>query len=153
MVDVYVIRDYSQRLFEIIKRKSYPPFINGFCMVGHPSQALADLTAITWKKGTSQGLNYAGVCPSTGSGVMESFVYGALLLGQHITLITENGKFKGKNFDFHAQVKLLVNTYGGSFTVTSHIQPVIASADVLYVDEWWENTPSYPPLLTGSPWT
>lgn len=143
MIDVYVVRDYSQKLFEIIKRKSFPPFINGFCQVGHPSQALADLAVIQWKKGTTQDLQYAGVCSSKGSGVMESFVYGVLLLGQHVTLITETGKFKGKNFDFHGRVKQLQAQCGGSFAVTSEIKQTVKVADVLYVDEWWENSPDF----------
>ncbi|EKD78498.1 MAG: ornithine carbamoyltransferase [uncultured bacterium] len=143
MVDAYVVRDYSQQMLTVFKRKPYPPFINGFCQVGHPSQALADLSVITWKKGAYKKLNYVGVCPAAGSGVMESFVYGVLLLGQVITLITETGKFAGKNVDFHAQVKRLVKMYGGTLTVTKNIQNTIAQADVLYVDEWWENTPHY----------
>lgn len=143
MIDVYVVRDYSQRLFEIIKRKSFPPFINGFCQVGHPSQALADLAVVQWKKGTTQGLQYVGVCPSQGSGVMESFVYGVLLLGQQVILITETGKFKGKNVDFHSCVKKLQVQYGGSLVVTSEIKKTVQAADVLYVDEWWENSPHF----------
>lgn len=143
MVDVYVVRDYSQQLFEVIKRKTYPPFINGFCQVGHPSQALADLAVVKWKKRTNQHLSYVGVCPSAGSGVMESFVYGVLLLGGCVKLITETGKFHGKNIDFHAQVKKLIHTYGGSFSVTREIKSVMKTADVLYVDEWWENTPTF----------
>lgn len=143
MVDAYVLRDYSQKMLTVFKRKSYPPFINGLCVTGHPSQALADLAVIAWKKGTYQALQYVGVCPAAGSGVMESFVYALLLLGQPITLITETGKFKGKNPDFHAQVKKLTATYGGQFSTTKHIQPVMAQADVLYIDEWWDNTPNY----------
>lgn len=143
MIDVYVLRDYSQEMLTIFKRKSYPPFINAFCQVGHPSQALADLAVITWKKGRYTKLNYVGVCPEAGSGVMESFVYGVLLLGQNITLITETGEFKGKNKDFHAQIKKLCVEYGGKFTSTKEIKAVMAVADVLYVDEWWENTPHF----------
>ncbi len=143
MVDAYVLRDYSQEMFTIFKRKKYPPFINGFCQVGHPSQALADLAVLTWKKGSYHKLNYTGVCPAAGSGVMESFVYGVLLLGQSITLITETGKFKGKNKDFHSQVKRLCIAHGGTFSTTKAIKDAVAKADVLYVDEWWENTAQY----------
>ncbi|MBI4407523.1 MAG: hypothetical protein HY565_03420 [Candidatus Kerfeldbacteria bacterium] len=143
MIDAYVLRDYSREMFTIFKRKSYPPFINGFCQVGHPSQALADLTVITWKKGSYKQLNYVGVCPAAGSGVMESFVYGLLLLGQSITLITETGKFTGKNKDFHTTVKRLCKAYGGMLNITKQIKSTVSTADVLYVDEWWENTPNY----------
>ncbi|EKD75986.1 MAG: ornithine carbamoyltransferase [uncultured bacterium] len=143
MIDVYVLRDYSQEMFAVFKRKSYPPFINGFCQVGHPSQALADLSVITWKKKRYNNLNYVGVCPAAGSGVMESFVYALLLLGQSITLITETGKFIGKNKDFHLQVKRLCAAHGGKFHSTKNIKEPVATADVLYVDEWWENTPNF----------
>lgn len=143
MVDAYVLRDYSQEMFTVFKRKQYPPFVNGFCQVGHPSQALADLAVITWKKGSYKKLNYVGVCPAAGSGVIESFVYGLLLLGQSITLITETGKFIGKNKDFYNHVKHLSVAHGGRFTTTKNIHATVAKADILYVDEWWENTPQY----------
>lgn len=143
MIDAYVLRDYSRQLFNVFIRKSYPPFINGFCGVGHPSQALADLSVIKWEKGTNKGLNYVGVCPANGSGVMESFVYGVLLLGENITLITETGQFKGKNADFHKQVKRLSKRYGGKLSLTKNPRDVMAQADVLYVDEWWENKRNY----------
>lgn len=143
MIDVYVLRDYSRQLFNVFIRKSYPPFINGFCGVGHPSQALADLAVIKWKKGTNKGLTYVGIGPSAGSGVMESFAYGVLLLGEDITLITETGKFNGKNADFHQQVKCLSKRYGGKLILTKNSHDIIPQADVLYVDEWWENKPNY----------
>ncbi len=137
MVDAYVVRDYSQNMLEVLKRKQYPPFINGFCQTGHPSQALADVSVVACKKGI-QNLNFVGVCSPEGSGVMESFVYAVLLLGQHITLITPTGNIIGKNFDFHKKVKML-SKYGGSLTLTDNIQATMKKADVLYVDEWWEN--------------
>ncbi|MBI5002515.1 hypothetical protein HZC31_03960 [Candidatus Woesearchaeota archaeon] len=137
MVDAYVVRDYSQNMLEVLKRKQYPPIINGFCQTGHPSQALADLSVILWKKGTWK-LHFVAVCPSEGSGVIESFVYAVLLLGQHITLITPSGEFVGKNLGFHKTVKML-SKYGGKLTLTKDIHTTMKTAAVLYVDEWWEN--------------
>jgi len=142
MVDIYVIRDYSQELLEVIKRKNFPPFINGFCSTGHPSQALADLSVIKWKRHTLD-LNYAAVCPSNGSGVIESFVYGVLTLGKRITIITNTGKFKGKNKNFWREVNRLTNAYGGEINITRNLTEVIKSCDVLYVDEWWENSSDF----------
>lgn len=143
MLDAYVLRDYSQKMFEVFKRKNFPPFINGFCEVGHPSQCLADLSVIKWKKNKLKGLTYVGVCPQRGSGVMESFIYGVLLLGEEINIITETGKIIGKNRDFHAQVKKLEMMYGGKLSCTKEIKSLVNNADVLYVDEWWENTPNF----------
>jgi ornithine carbamoyltransferase len=143
MIDIYVVRDYSQKFIDVLVRKNDPPFINGFCKTGHPSQALADLSVIKWKKGKTKGLSYVGVCPETGSGVMESFIYGVLLLGERMTLITPTGTFSGKNLDFDETVKKLSSQYGGSLTLTKNISQTIATADVLYVDEWWENTSDF----------
>lgn len=137
MVDAYVVRDYSQNMLEVLKRKQYPPIINGFCQIGHPSQALADISVTAWKKNTWK-LNYIGVCPPEGSGVMESFVYAVLLLGQNVTLITPTGSIIGKNYGFHKTVKML-SKYGGKLTITTDIHNSMKTADVLYVDEWWEN--------------
>ncbi len=143
MVDCYVLRDYSRKLYDVFIRKEYPPFINGLCEVGHPSQALADLGVLQWKKKKVEGLNYAGVCPVTGSGVIESYVYGVLLLGENVTLITPTGEFAGKNKDFDEQVKRLSKEHGGTLSVTKDIASTVAAADVLYVDEWWENDPDF----------
>lgn len=143
MLDAYVVRDYSRHFLEVLKRKNDPPIINGFCETGHPSQALADLSVIKWKKGTTKGLNYVGIGPETGSGVIESFVYGVLLLGEHITLITPTGTFHGKNPDFNEVVEKLSAEHGGSLTLTDKIAETVATADILYVDEWWENTPNF----------
>ena len=143
MVDCYVLRDYTRALYDVFLRKTDPPFINGFCYRGHPSQALADLAVITKTKGTWKNLVYAAVGPATGSGVIESFIYGVLLLGQKITIITPTGTFSGKNPDFNDQVKTLEKKYGGSFSVTKKIHETIENADVLYVDEWWENNKNF----------
>jgi ornithine carbamoyltransferase len=74
---------------------------------------------------------------------MESFIYGVLLLGESITLITPTGKFVGKNRDFNQLIKRFTKAYGGSFTVTKNAQHIVPRTDVLYVDEWWENSPRY----------
>lgn len=142
MVDAYVVRDYTQQMLEVFKRKSFPPIINGFCSTGHPSQALADLSVIKYKKKTNNVI-YSGVCPEAGSGVMESFIYGVLLLGLKITLITETGKFVGKNQNFQQQSNFLEKKYGGHFNIVKNSELIIKRADVLYVDEWWDNSPNF----------
>ena len=138
-VDAYVLRDYSRELYDVFIKKEEPPFINGLCDVGHPSQALADISVITLKKGDLTKLNICAVCPSKGSGVIESFVYAVLLLGGDVTLITETGKFKGKNKDFFD----VVDKLKGSLVVVKDPEKVISKADVLYVDEWWDNVPDF----------
>jgi len=138
-VDCYVVRDYSRKVLSVLVRKDNPPLINGFSEVGHPSQALADISVIALKKRDLTKLNICAVCPSTGSGVIESFAYAILLLGGNITLITPTGKFKGKNKDFHQQTKKLK----GKLTITKSPEEIVSKADVLYVDEWWENIPNF----------
>jgi ornithine carbamoyltransferase len=149
MIDCYVVRDYSQKMLQVLQQREGPPVINGFCSVGHPSQALADLSSTKWKRGTNDDLFYAAVCPSEGSGVIESFIYGVLLLGGSVTVITPSGQLKGKNADFHAQVEKLSQQYGGRLEVTKEIRGTVERADVLYVDEWWENTKNFLNKQTG----
>lgn len=143
MLDAYVVRDYSQKIFEVFKKKNCPPFINGFCGVGHPSQVLADLSVIKWKKGKLGRLNYVGICPPEGSGVLESFIYGVLLLGEHITVVAPQGKIKGKNKDFYQKVAELSKKYGGKISFVKDYKEVIKLADVLYVDEWWQDKKNF----------
>lgn len=138
-VDAYVVRDYSRKVIEILIKKNDPPIINGFSQIGHPSQALADVSVINLKKGEISGLNICAVCPEEGSGVIESFAYAVLMLGGKITIITPTGKFIGKNKDFYETVKKI----DGGITFTNNVQEVIPNADVLYVDEWWEDVPNF----------
>jgi len=130
-IDVYVIRNYSQDFIKVLIKKENPPFINGFSIIGHPSQALADISVIKLNK--KELKNIYCICPSTGSGVIESFVYGVLLLGKDITIITPSGKFNPKNKDFYENIEKLK----GKLTITNNID--ISKADILYVDEWWTN--------------
>lgn len=143
-VDLYIVRDYSQKMLTVLRRKNDPPLFNGFSGVGHPSQALADLAVITHKIGDPSRLRVYAVCPATGSGVIESFAYAILMLGGSITLITPTGTFKGKNEDFQSRASALP----GSLMVTKNVSTV-KEADVLYVDEWWKNTPDF--LETAKP--
>ncbi|PIR04210.1 MAG: hypothetical protein COV59_03435 [Candidatus Magasanikbacteria bacterium CG11_big_fil_rev_8_21_14_0_20_39_34] len=138
-VDVYVVRDYSQNILNVLKRKTSPPIINGFSITGHPSQALADLSTILYKKKTLETLQICTVCPSNGSGVMESFIYGVLMLGGNITMITPTGKFLGKNKNFFDVIKNL----SGQLHITNKVDPTISTMDVLYVDEWWFHSPKF----------
>ena len=132
-VDAYVVRDYSQNTLNVLKRKDYPPVINAFSLVGHPSQALADLSTIFSKKTNFKDLHIAALCPETGSGVIESFAYGVLLLGGTITLITPTGKFSAKNRDFTD----VIQTLPGVLSISKDVENIIKNTDVLYVDEWW----------------
>lgn len=132
-VDAYVVRDYSQQILNVLKRKTFPPVINGFSVTGHPSQALADVSVITLKKGDLQKLTIAVLSPATGSGVIESFIYAVLLLGGAVHIITPTGTFKGKNVDFWETVAALP----GRCSVTKYDATLIRKLDVLYVDEWW----------------
>ena len=143
-VDLYIVRNYSQELIKVLVRKNDPPFLNAFSGVGHPSQVLADLAVIVKKKGSVNKLNIFVCGPTNGSGVIESFIYGVLMLGGSITLITPTGTFNGKNKDFYE----CTNSLGGKLSVTKEISGV-SEADVLYVDEWWENTPDF--LHTARP--
>lgn len=132
-VDIYVVRDYSRKILDVLKRAAFPPLINAFSVVGHPSQALADVAVIQEKRGDIKKLNITAVCKETGSGVIESFAYAIALLGGHLTLITPTGTFTGKNSDFIE----VMRTFNGTYSVTSNVPETMAQADILYVDEWW----------------
>lgn len=137
-VDAYVVRDYSREVLDVLARKNDPPIINGFSEVGHPSQALADVSVIMQKRGSLEDLHICAVGPAVGSGVIESFIYAVLMLGHDVTMITPTGTMKGKNKDFHQVVAKLK----GNLTITKDTSST-KKADVLYVDEWWENKPDF----------
>lgn len=138
-VDAYVVRDYSQNILNVLKRKNNPPIINGFSLIGHPSQALADVSVLISKSKDIKKTNICCVLSSNGSGIIESFCYAVLLLGGNITFITPNGKLIPKNKDFFDNIKKM----RGKLTITKEGQSTIKKADVLYVDEWWQNKPNF----------
>lgn len=138
-VDAYVVRDYSQNILNVLKRKNNPPVINGFSLTGHPSQALADISVLVSKGVNIKKANICAVLPSNGSGIIESFCYAVLMLQENITLITPNGKFEPKNKDFFANIKNMK----GKLKITKEVHNTMKDCDVLYVDEFWTNKKNF----------
>ena len=134
--NVYVIRDYSRKFLETAVKTTNTPIINGFSITGHPSQIIADL-AIFKKNKEYMKFDYASIVPNWGSGDVESFTYGVLMLGENITLITPNANYNPINENFFQKVDELTKRYGGKFKVTASTD-VVKEVDVLYGDEWWK---------------
>jgi ornithine carbamoyltransferase len=138
--DAIVIRDYSKLYFESAKKFANLPIIDCFCGNDHPTQTIADLAII---KKYKEKATVCCICPNTGSAIMESFVYGAVIMGIKVRMLVPNREYKSKNKDFFQSIRILEKTYGGTLKITNNKKDATRKADFLYVDEWWENSPDF----------
>lgn len=117
-VDAFVIRDYSGNTLESALKYSKLPIIDAFCGKNHPTQTIADLCAIKKTIGRLNNIIICCVCPPFGSGVMESFAYGGVIMGAKIYFLTPKGKYTPVNSNFFNKIENLKNKnsrWGGGF--------------------------------------
>lgn len=138
--DAIVIRDYSKLYFEGAKKTANLPMIDCFCGNDHPTQTIADLAIA---KKYQKNATACCICPDTGSAIMESFMYGAVIMGMKVGMLVSNKEYKPKNKDFFQSIRILEKTYGGVLKITDNKKDALRKADFLYVDEWWENSPDF----------
>lgn len=140
-VDVIVIRDYYGKYLDIAVRESSIPVIDAFCGKDHPSQTICDLALLKKVYGRLEGLKVCLSGPETGSGIMESFAYGAVMLGVNVMFLAPE-KYAPKIPGFFENIARLQEEHNGSFGLTSDKRKGMEGADVLYADEWWDGTHS-----------
>ncbi|OGF33392.1 hypothetical protein A2533_04705 [Candidatus Falkowbacteria bacterium RIFOXYD2_FULL_35_9] len=148
-VDAFVIRDYTGKLLEMSLKHTNLPIIDGFCGLNHPTQTIADLAIIQKEFKKIKNLKICCVCPPFGSGVMESFAYGGIIMGADIYFLTPESKYSSKNKSFNKKIKALGKKWGGKLTITTDIKVALSDAKILYVDEWWKNTKNFLDIKLG----
>lgn len=148
-VDALVIRDYTGKILKTALKHSQLPIIDGFCGINHPTQTIADLGIIKKEAKKIKGVKICCVCPPFGSGVMESFAYGAVIMGAELFFLTPNGKYIPKNKQFLTIISKLQKKWGGQFEITGNKKDCLNNARFLYVDEWWKNTKNFLDIKLG----
>ncbi|MCX6720539.1 MAG: hypothetical protein NTW11_01930 [Candidatus Staskawiczbacteria bacterium] len=141
--DALVIRDYSQKYFNTLLKISKHPIIDGFCCKDHPTQTITDLATIKYVLGDLKNVKVCFVGPSDGSAIMESFAYGAVIMGMETVFLLPYDEYLPKNSDFFKTISNLQKIYHGKFSFTSDKVSALKNSDILYVDEWWENSPNF----------
>tara|TARA_Y100000310_G_C20675761_1_gene812937 strand:+ start:145 stop:1071 length:927 start_codon:yes stop_codon:yes gene_type:complete len=142
-VDGFVVREYSGKYLEKTLKNSKLPVIDAFCGKNHPSQTIGDLSIIKKKFGELKGIKVCCICPPFGSGIMESFAYGCIIMGMDVRFLSPKGEYKPKNKDFLNKIKKLQEKYKGNFRILENKKDALRNAKILYVDEWWKNSPEF----------
>ena len=142
-MDIFIIRDYSGQILKEALQNIRLPIIDGFCGDNHPTQTIADLGIIKNESGKIQDVEICCVCPNFGSGVMESFALGAVMMGARVIFLISGGEYKPKNKDFFIRLNKIKRECKGKLAITNNHIEALKNAEFLYVDEWWKNSKNF----------
>jgi ornithine carbamoyltransferase len=132
MVDAIVVRTFSHATVEQLAASAAIPVINALSDFSHPCQALGDFLTMLEVKGSLRGLRLAFV--GDGNNVANSLIFGAALLGVHMTIATPAG------YEPRPEVLAWAREHevepGIACRVTSVPEEAVHDADVVYTDTW-----------------
>jgi ornithine carbamoyltransferase len=132
LVDAVMIRTFAHDTVERLAAAASIPVINGLSNFSHPCQALADYLTMEEIKGRLPGLRLAFV--GDGNNVANSLIFGAALLGVHMTIASPPGYAPAA--DVLAWARRHEAAKGGTCRVTSSPEEAVTGADVVYTDTW-----------------
>ncbi len=130
--DLIMARVFGHDLVEGLARGSRVPVINGLSDREHPCQVLADLFTIWEKRGTIAGLRLAYV--GDGNNMAHSLMYGAAIVGMHMTVATPPG-FEPLREITEDAVRIARRS-GAAIDVVHDPREACRGADVVYTDVW-----------------
>jgi ornithine carbamoyltransferase len=132
MVDIIMARVFGHDVVEDLARFGSVPVINGLSDFSHPCQAVADYFTLLEKWGSLKGHKIAYV--GDGNNVCHSLLYGAAILGMHITVAAPEG-YKPEDRVVDWSKKTAAQT-GGSVFVFTDPKDAVRDADCIYTDVW-----------------
>ncbi|MCF6173906.1 MAG: ornithine carbamoyltransferase, partial [Campylobacteraceae bacterium] len=131
MVDMVMIRTYSQSVLDEFAAYSKVPIINGLTDKYHPVQLLADyLTMIENGKAKNPVVAYIG----DGNNMTHSWMMLASKLGFELRVATPKG-YEPLD-EIINDAKMLCEKSGGIVTYTNDPEVAVAGADVVTTDTW-----------------
>ncbi len=131
MVDMVMIRTYSQDILDEFAAYSKVPIINGLTDKYHPVQLLADyLTMIEYGKDENPVVAYVG----DGNNMTHSWMMLAGKLGFELRVATPKGY--GPWQEIIDDAKMLCEQSGGKIIYTHDPQEAVKNADVVTTDTW-----------------
>jgi ornithine carbamoyltransferase len=130
-VDVIMARVFGHDIVVELAKYATVPVINGLSDFEHPCQILADFQTIIERKERLEGLTLCYI--GDGNNVAHSLMYGSVLMGMHVTVITPAG-FE-PSADVTAKSREIGGRTGASVQVTNDLEAA-AGVDVVYADVW-----------------
>jgi len=131
MVDMVMIRTYSQSVLDEFAAYSKVPIINGLTDKYHPVQLLADyLTMIEYKKDKNPVIAYVG----DGNNMTHSWMMLASKLGFELRVATPKG-YEPLD-EIINDAKMLCEQSGGKIIYTNDPKIAVKDADVVTTDTW-----------------
>jgi len=131
MVDMVMIRTYSQSVLDEFAAYSKVPIINGLTDKYHPVQLLADyLTMIEYKKDKNPIVAYVG----DGNNMTHSWMMLAAKLGFELRVATPKG-YEPLD-EIINDAKMLCEQSGGKIIYTNDPKEAVNGADVVTTDTW-----------------
>ena len=131
MVDMVMIRTYSQSVLDEFAAYSKVPIINGLTDKYHPVQLLADyLTMIEYKKDKNPIVAYVG----DGNNMTHSWMMLAAKLGFELRVATPKG-YEPLD-EIINDAKMLCEQSGGNIIYTNDPKEAVKGADVVTTDTW-----------------
>jgi ornithine carbamoyltransferase len=132
MVNIIMARVFGHDVVEDLARFGSVPVINGLSDFSHPCQAVADYFTLLEKWGSLKGRKIAYV--GDGNNVCHSLLYGAAILGMHITVgAPEAYKPDDRVVDWS---KHTASQTGGSVSIFADPKEAVRDADCIYTDVW-----------------
>lgn len=129
-VDLILARVYSHETIRTISGIVKKPVINALCDKHHPTQALADLMAITWRKKSTDGLTVAFI--GDGNNVATSLMQICAIVGMNFKIASPAGY--EIPLSEREIVKQDARDNGVSLTFLRDPKEAAASADIIYTD-------------------
>ncbi len=131
MVDMVMIRTYSQSILDEFAAYSKVPIINGLTDKYHPVQLLADyLTMVEHGKEENQIVAYVG----DGNNMTHSWMMLAAKLGFELRVATPRG-YEPLD-EIVKDAKMLCEQSGGVITYTNDPKEAVEGVDVITTDTW-----------------
>lgn len=133
MVNMIMARVFGHNIVEELAQHGSVPVINGLSDFSHPCQGVADYFTLYERWGGSvagRKIAYVG----DGNNVCHSLLYGAAILGMHISVGAPDGYKPDKNVvRFSSE---LANKTGGSVAIMTDPFEAVKGADSVYTDVW-----------------
>jgi ornithine carbamoyltransferase len=132
MVNILMARVFAHSIVEDLAKYGSVPVINGLSDFSHPCQAVADYFTLYERWGNLKGRKIAYI--GDGNNVCHSLLYGAAILGMHISVASPDGYKPDQSVVSFSSG--LAKTMGGSVEVLTDPHVAIADADAVYTDVW-----------------
>lgn len=129
--DAIVARTFLHSTIEQLAEHGSVPVINALSDLYHPCQGLADFLTLSEQYDDVSKVKLAYV--GDGNNVTHSLMFGAAILGAHLTVLCPPGHFPDGKVVCEAQA--LAAKHGGTLVLSSDIA-AIADHDAIYTDTW-----------------